>query len=244
MSRHESLAYYLPEDAGADLPTEVDPRTDNGKAPDAPGNVRLSISGERATITFNATPESDVVGYRLYRSVNGAGFQNQGQVVLTGESRSFSAYATLSGNFAFYVTAVDVAGRESAPSAIVSSAGVTPPQTEDKEPIEVPGTVVTPGEAVNDNAPTAVPGTPGQVGVSALSQGLRIQWSSNPEADKVQSYAVYYSETGSGAYTKIGTTSGTSMDYGVPSSTSGWFKVSAINSVGESDASVAVHYQP
>lgn len=244
MSRHESLAYYLPEDAAADLPTEVDPRTDNGKTPDAPGNVRLSISGERATITFNATPESDVVGYRLYRSVNGAGFQNQGQVVLTGDSRSFSAYATLSGNFAFYVTAVDVAGKESAPSAIVSSAGVTPPETEAPEPIEVPGTIVTPGETVNNNAPTAVPGTPGQISVSALSQGLRIQWSSNPEADKVQSYAVYYSETGSGAYSKIGTTSGTSMDYGVPSSTSGWFKVSAINSVGESDTSAAIHYQP
>ncbi|WP_342551956.1 transglycosylase domain-containing protein [Paenibacillus sp. FSL R7-0652] len=244
MSRHESLAYYLPEDAGADLPTEIDPRRDNGKAPDAPSNVRISISGERAVITFNGTPENDVVGYRLYRSVGGAGFQNQGQVVLTGESRSFSAYATTSGNFAFYVTAVDVAGKESAPSAIVSSAGVNPPKTEEEEPIEVPGTVVTPGEAAIDNAPTAAPGTPGQVNVSALSQGLRIQWASNPEADKVQSYAVFFSETSSGPFTKIGTTSGTSMDYGVPSSTSGWFKVSASNSVGESEASAAINYQP
>lgn len=220
MSRHESLAYYLPEDAGADLPTEVDPRKDNGKAPDAPGNVRISISGERASITFNATPESDVVGYRLYRSVGGAGFQNQGQVVLTGESRSFSAYATASGNFAFYVTAVDVAGKESAPSATVSSAGAGAPDTEVKEPIEVPGTVVTPGETVsNNNAPTAAPSTPGQVSVSALSQGLRIQWAPNSETDGVQSYAVFYSETGSDPFTKIGTTSGTSMVYGVPSST-------------------------
>lgn len=245
MSRHESLAYYLPEDAGADLPTEVDPRKDNGKAPDAPGNVRISISGERASITFNATPESDVVGYRLYRSVGGAGFQNQGQVVLTGESRSFSAYATASGNFAFYVTAVDVAGKESAPSATVSSAGAGAPDTEVKEPIEVPGTVVTPGETVsNNNAPTAAPSTPGQVSVSALSQGLRIQWAPNSETDGVQSYAVFYSETGSEPFTKIGTTSGTSMIYGVPSSTGGWFKVSASNSVGESASSEAIHYQP
>lgn len=127
MSRHESLAYYLPEDADADMPTQIDPRTDNGKAPDAPGNVRISTSGDRAVITFNATPENDVVGYRLYRSVNGGGFQNQGQVVLTGESRSFSAYAAQGGNFAFYVTAVDVAGRESAPSATVNSVGSVAP---------------------------------------------------------------------------------------------------------------------
>ncbi|MCL6661342.1 MULTISPECIES: transglycosylase domain-containing protein [Paenibacillus] len=242
MSRHESLAYYLPEDADADMPTQIDPRTDNGKAPDAPGNVRISTSGDRAVITFNATPENDVVGYRLYRSVNGGGFQNQGQVVLTGESRSFSAYAAQGGNFAFYVTAVDVAGRESAPSATVNSAGVAPPVEEEiNEPIEVPGTVITPGETQTDNTTTTAPGTPGQVSVSALSQGLRIQWASSPNAD---SYAVYYSETGSAPYTKIGTTSGTTMDYGVPSSTSGWFKVSASNSAGESEPSAAVHFQP
>ncbi|SDK73448.1 penicillin-binding protein [Paenibacillus sp. ov031] len=245
MSRHESLAYYLPEDADADMPTQIDPRTDNGKAPDAPGNVRISVANGNAVITFNATPESDVVGYRLYRSVNGAGFQNQGQVVLTGESRSFTAYAQ-GGNFAFYVTAVDVAGRESAPSAAVSSAGtVEPPADEEiNEPINVPGTVVTPEDSQNENAATTAPATPGQVSVSALSQGLRIQWASNPESDGVQSYAVYFSETGSAPYTKIGTTSGTSMDYGVPASTSGWFKVSASNSIGESEPSGAVHFQP
>ncbi|WP_145151223.1 transglycosylase domain-containing protein [Paenibacillus xylanexedens] len=243
MSRHESLAYYLPEDADADMPTQVDPRTDNGKAPDAPGNVRISTSGDRAVITFNATPENDVVGYRLYRSVNGGGFQNQGQVVLTGESRSFSAYAAPGGNFAFYVTAVDVAGRESAPSATVNSAGSVAPPVEEEinEPIEVPGTVITPGETQNDNTTTTAPGTPGQVSVSALSQGLRIQWASTPNAD---SYAVYYSETGSAPYTKIGTTSGTTMDYGVPATTAGWFKVSASNSAGESEASATVHFQP
>ncbi|WP_340013734.1 transglycosylase domain-containing protein [Paenibacillus sp. FSL K6-1318] len=243
MSRHESLAYYLPEDADADMPTQIDPRTDNGKAPDAPGNVRISTSGDRAVITFNATPENDVVGYRLYRSVNGGGFQNQGQVVLTGESRSFSAYAAPGGNFAFYVTAVDVAGRESAPSATVNSAGSVAPPVEEEinEPIEVPGTVITPGETQNDNTTTTAPGTPGQVSVSALSQGLRIQWASTPNAD---SYAVYYSETGSAPYTKIGTTSGTTMDYGVPATTAGWFKVSASNSAGESEPSAAVHFQP
>jgi len=243
MSRHESLAYYLPEDADADMPTQIDPRTDNGKAPDAPGNVRISTSGDRAVITFNATPENDVVGYRLYRSVNGGGFQNQGQVVLTGESRSFAAYAAQGGSFAFYVTAVDVAGRESAPSATVNSAGSVAPPVEEEinEPIEVPGTVISPGETQNDNTTTTAPATPGQVSVSALSQGLRIQWASNPNTD---SYAVYYSETGSAPYTKIGTTSGTTMDYGVPASTSGWFKVSASNSAGESEPSAAVHFQP
>lgn len=244
MSRHESLAYYLPEDADADMPTQIDPRKDNGKAPGAPGNIRISTSGDRAVITFNATPESDVVGYRLYRSVNGGGFQNQGQVVLTGESRSFNAYAAQGGSFAFYVTAVDVAGRESAPSATVNSARVVAPPVEEEinEPIEVPGTVITPpGETQNDNTVTTAPDTPGQVSVSALSQGLRIQWASNPDAD---SYAVYYSETGSAPYTKIGTTARTSMDYGVPASTSGWFKVSASNSAGESEPSAAVHFQP
>lgn len=245
MSRHESLAYYLPQDADSDMPTQIDPRQDNGKAPDAPGNVRLSMSNGRAIITFNATPESDVVGYRLYRSVNGGGFQNQGQVVLAGESRSFTAYAQ-GGNFSFYVTAVDVAGRESAPSAIATSAAVVepPPEEEVKEPINVPGTIITPGEGSDDTSASTAPSTPSQVSVTALSQGIRIQWGSNADTEGVQSYSVYYSETGNAPFNKIGSTSGTSLDFGVPATTSGWFKVSASNSAGESEPSAAVHYQP
>ncbi|MEN1987550.1 transglycosylase domain-containing protein [Paenibacillus hubeiensis] len=239
MSRHESLAYYLPEDAGSDMPTKIDPRTDNGKAPDAPSNVRLSGS----VITFSATPENDVVGYRLYRSANGGGFQNQGKVVLTGESRSFSV--STNGNFAYYVTAVDVAGKESAPSAIVSTAvNAAEPDVENNEPIEVPGTVIDPTNTGEKPAAPTPPGTPGQVGVSALPQGIRIQWSPNPETDGVKSYTVYYSETGSAPFNQIGTTSGTSLDFGVAEGTGGWFKVSATNDAGESSPSAAVSLQP
>jgi len=77
--------------------------SDNGNTPAAP-----SVGGSGSTITWKKHPENDVIGYRIY---------NNGKKVKTvkaGENLSYKG-----GNGSFHVTAVDIAGKESAPSNVV-----------------------------------------------------------------------------------------------------------------------------
>lgn len=126
MSNGQSLDYYIPADAGVDMPKEVDPRTDDGYAPSAPVNVWMDNSGTE--IAFTANPENDVVGYRLYSSWDGgSSFQRAGSV-RTGE---FLQFRISPSSATHYVAAVDVSGNESSPSRIVGAAVQAPPPVND-----------------------------------------------------------------------------------------------------------------
>ncbi|MEK3671970.1 MULTISPECIES: transglycosylase domain-containing protein [unclassified Paenibacillus] len=135
MKEHESLSYYMPEDAKTDFPTEVDPRVDDGNAPSAPGEVMVSYSTGKAVVTFTPSGSSDVAGYRLYRSLNGGSFQKQA-VLSAGESTVFKPGTPASANATFYVAAVDVAGHETASGSV---AGTQPTPEPTLPPEEVPG---------------------------------------------------------------------------------------------------------
>ncbi|MEK3685744.1 transglycosylase domain-containing protein [Paenibacillus sp. FSL R10-2736] len=135
MKEHESLSYYMPEDAKTDFPTEVDPRVDDGNAPSAPGEVMVSYSSGKAVVTFTPSGSSDVAGYRLYRSLNGGSFQKQA-VLSAGESTVFKPGTPASANATFYVAAVDVAGHETASGSV---AGTQPTPEPTLPPEEVPG---------------------------------------------------------------------------------------------------------
>ncbi|MEI2398393.1 transglycosylase domain-containing protein [Paenibacillus phytohabitans] len=135
MKEHESLSYYMPEDAKTDFPTEVDPRVDDGNAPSAPGEVMVSYSTGKAVVTFTPSGSSDVAGYRLYRSLNGGSFQKQA-VLSAGESTVFKPGTPASANAIFYVAAVDVAGHETASGSV---AGTQPTPEPTLPPEEVPG---------------------------------------------------------------------------------------------------------
>lgn len=135
MKEHESLSYYMPEDAKTDFPTEVDPRVDDGNAPSAPGEVMVSYSTGKAVVTFTPSGSSDVAGYRLYRSLNGGSFQKQA-VLSAGESTVFKPGTPASANATFYVAAVDVAGHETASDSV---AGTQPTPEPTLPPEEVPG---------------------------------------------------------------------------------------------------------
>ncbi|MCM3111085.1 transglycosylase domain-containing protein [Lederbergia lenta] len=74
---------------------------DDGSAPSA---VKASISG--TSISWSASANNDVVGYRVY-SEDGKKIAS----IRSGDTLSYKA-----GDAAYYVVAVDVAGRESAPS--------------------------------------------------------------------------------------------------------------------------------
>ncbi|WP_081972054.1 transglycosylase domain-containing protein [Paenibacillus borealis] len=149
MKEHEPLAYYMPADAKTDFPTEVDPRVDDGSAPSAPGEVMVSYSTGKAVITFTPSGSSDVVGYRLYRSLNGGSFQKQA-VLSAGESTVFKPGTPASANATFYVAAVDVAGHEAASGSVAGGTQPTPEPT--LPPEEVPG------DGTGGTEPTPDPG--------------------------------------------------------------------------------------
>ncbi|WP_340008667.1 transglycosylase domain-containing protein [Paenibacillus sp. FSL K6-0276] len=156
MKEHKSLEYYMPADAKTDFPTEVDPRVDDGAAPTAPGNVSASYSTGKAVISFSPSGSPDVVGYRLYRSLNGGSFQKQA-VIMADENKLFSPGTPASANATFYVTAVDVAGNETASGSVAGGTTPTPEATPtpDQQPETTPPTdsESTPGEDIE------VPGT-------------------------------------------------------------------------------------
>jgi penicillin-binding protein len=113
-----------------------DKLTDNGKAPSP-----LSIGVNGNQITWGSHPENDIVGYRVY--MNG----NKVASIKTGSSLAFSG-----GNGKYYVTAVDIAGQESAPS---NEALIGP--KEEEKPADPPAT--DPGTETGTD-----PGTGGETG--------------------------------------------------------------------------------
>jgi len=99
---------------------------ENGKVPNAP-----SISEANSVLTWGTHPEADVIGYRIYhKTANGT---TKVGIISAGSTLSFKA-----GNGEYYVTAVDIAGKESTPSNIIviGQSGETPPDK--KDPIAPP----------------------------------------------------------------------------------------------------------
>ncbi|MFF2016007.1 transglycosylase domain-containing protein [Paenibacillus sp. NPDC058177] len=158
MKDHESLSYYMPADAKSDVPTEVDPRVDDGNPPTPPGNVNVSYSTGKAVISFTPSGSPDVVGYRLYRSLNGGSFQKQA-VLSVGEGTVFQSSTPAGANATFYVTAVDVGGHETASGTIAGGPIATPEPTDLPEPTDS-GSEPTPG---SDNPEVGSPDDPGVI---------------------------------------------------------------------------------
>jgi len=264
------ISYYIPQDAELDAPTDTDPRTDDGKAPSPPGNIALSRSGDEIRIHFSANAESDVVGYRLYRSTNHGPFQRvNGKVVLSGRETVFTDSIPQSGVNGYYVTAVDVAGKESAPSTIVYSDGSsinpslfsqfptnpnggTPgkPQSGNQsiggQPMPTPTPAPTTPAAPTPGPESAVkspPAAPSGLTVKATSAAIDLTWKANPPSDRVTQYNIYYSAQEKGPYTKLGTASNATRFLYYSDKGEGYYKISAVNAAGESKLSDAVRYK-
>lgn len=231
---HKSISYYLPKDAGEDAPTKVDPRVDDGHAPASPANVKLaSTDGSSASISFNNNSEKDVVGYRLYKSNNGVDFVYTGNSILIGQSTVF----TDSGSGAtYYVTAVDVAGKESSPSATVGL-GSVPEEIADpdgNEPLPWIDPANPEGEATTPAAPTGV-------SLQNDNGSITVTWNVNASTEQVLNYNVYFFESAGGSFSKIGSPANNQFTF-KPEPSSGWIQVTAVNATGESPASSAVQF--
>ncbi|SDM90291.1 penicillin-binding protein [Fictibacillus solisalsi] len=107
-------------DAGDLLPDKSLP--ENGKAPGAVSG----ISVKDGKLSWSSSGESDVIGYRIYQASGTSGsFKKIGSV--TSDQTSLSAPSGV-----LYVTAVDIAGKESSPSEKVTY-GTKKQETPDKD---------------------------------------------------------------------------------------------------------------
>ncbi|WP_438351497.1 transglycosylase domain-containing protein [Paenibacillus sp. FA6] len=256
MKKHESLEYYLPKDATSDMPTQIDPRIDDGGAPTAANDVSLSMENGAAQISFTRSGSQDVVGYRLYRSLSGNDFQHQGHVVRSDESFVFTFKTSASYTYDFYITAVDVAGHESEPSAIVGNSSSQTPDPPDEIIPELPGEgeitdpdqgdqditiddIITPpiGEALQ-----SIPTAPGQPAIKSTENGLQLNWSING-MDTVDRYNVHYSKEQNGVYSQIGSSQRSTLDLNTTTALIGWYRVTAVNNAGESAPSASTYYE-
>ncbi|MCF6138245.1 transglycosylase domain-containing protein [Pseudalkalibacillus berkeleyi] len=82
-----------------------DELADNGKAPSAVG-----IKKSGSSLTWGASGENDVIGYRVYRTPNGSDSYSKVGEVKGGDATSFKISG---GNFTYIVRAVDISGKES-----------------------------------------------------------------------------------------------------------------------------------
>ncbi|WP_347549260.1 transglycosylase domain-containing protein [Pseudalkalibacillus hwajinpoensis] len=125
------LARLLPSEfSNLNIVSEGTTAKENGKKPGTVGGV--SING--STLNWGASGESDIVGYRIYRAANKSNsFTKLGSI----KSSDGSSFNIPSGAYAYYVTAVDVAGNESGPSAKVTT-GDWSNKPEPKEPEKKP----------------------------------------------------------------------------------------------------------
>lgn len=246
-----SLESYLPQDAKKGMPSKVDPRTDDGKAPTPPKNVHYSMGS--GSISFNASGSPDVVGYRLFKSVNGSPFTHQGQVVLGDESLVFSGLGADGMFTSYYVVAVDVAGKTSEPSAIVggTAPGFEVPGDNDTNPdddIDNPDDGITEGDPNDDlelgnEGATTVPSAPGQPTLGATPEGFQATWSGNAPEEEVMVYNIYISPNSDGNYQLLGSSKSTEFYYSSGNPIGGTFRVTAVNPIGESAASPAVYFE-
>ncbi|MBM7563548.1 transglycosylase domain-containing protein [Paenibacillus sacheonensis] len=245
------MSMYVPADAGKDAPSIIDPRVEDGHAPSPPSNVTLeTVTATKYRISFKPSPEKDVVGYRLYRAVNDGPFTNMGSAILTGQDTKFVNFVGSQGIYAYYVTAVDVAGKESAPSLLVSPGGSyttkgndTGSNTGNQGTInDDTGIPEDNGTSTGTNNGLAAPSAPMNVTVSTTDIGIKLTWPDNASSEQVTTYNVYYSTSSNGRYNKIGSTGEARFEYVSPL-TSGYFQVTAVNEAGESSASPSVGIQ-
>lgn len=234
------LAYYLPKDAYQSAPSKIDPREDDGATPSAPANIAVEVLEGKARISFAPTTQADVAGYRLYRSLNGSPFVKVETSVPTGEDPKFVNFISSGQSYQYYVTAVDVGGNESPPSSTVSSDG----QHTDIDPI-FPGDGNTGNPDENPNEPNTgiAPSTPSGLTASGSAIGVKLSWNDNSTQEAISQYQIWYSPKQQGKYKLLGTSESSDFEY-ISSLSNGWYRVTALNAIGESAPSASVEVAP
>ncbi len=121
----ESILEFIPIDWERIIPDRL--AVDNGKTPVAVSNVRI----EGDSLLWSTHEDEDIVGYRVYRASSGSESFTIAGIVRSDQELQM----TLSpGSYAYKVTAVDVTGRESSDSKVVTAGNwVDAPKDEDND---------------------------------------------------------------------------------------------------------------
>jgi len=239
-----SKAGTRPPDWDQRLPEIEDPRTDQPGAPTAPTNVAISRSGNNIVLSWKSGAEPDLLGYRIYRASVENGFVHLATVKdpLTLTYTDSAASLTESG---YYITAVDVAGQESSPSAIASTAGTsswtlpeTLPNNPDGDQIQTdePDGQEEPGDPTSSESEppqAAVPSAVKNLRLKKVDSGIRLLWKENPSAEQVIGYNVYYTPDPVNGFVLLETVADNNYTHEVLDP-NGWYYVTAVNSYGES----------
>lgn len=259
---------FMPRDADLDAPSLVDPRVDDGHAPAAPQQIQTSMADSKVIITFAQNGEEDVVGYRLYRAMNGSGYQIASSPVLTGQATRFSNFVDAQHGYSYYITAVDVGGHESSPSEVVTVNGgsinapavsdtseatgedatnatdltdpVKPNDTNNtNDPSDASDHAHKPADHSNNTSETAIPASPSHVKAKGSSLGMELTWRDVPLAKE---YKVYVSKSKNGKYSLLATTTSPRFEY-IGTGLSGYYQVTAISASGESSPSEPIQFK-
>ncbi|WP_019122043.1 PBP1A family penicillin-binding protein [Brevibacillus massiliensis] len=236
-----------PADWERRLPEKEDPRTGDGSVPSAPSGLTVAAGDKQLTLNWKSAGEADLLGYRIYRADASGVFTK----LATVKDPKVTTYQDASGGggpFGYYVTSVDVEGNESAPSAVASASagtweipvsppGEVPPQPGQEVP-DIPDiTDLPPGEPEPSNpaGPARAPETPKQIAISKANGGFQLSWKANPASDHVVAYNIYYATDPAAGFQLLDTVSSTT--YLHKSANAGVYRITAINSYGESPQS-------
>jgi penicillin-binding protein len=235
----KEIKSFVPTDGYADYPTEVDPRVEDGRDPLAPPKITL-VKGEKTVkIMFSSSLDSDVAGYRLFRSTEGGPFQPvERKKVLAGDSLFFTDEIASNRSYGYYVVAVDIAGRTSSPSQSVYTNGVT---TSAKNTDDLPKTDVE--QKPTTSIAATLPTPPTQLVAKGTDLGIEFTWIMNPQNQNITAYHVYFSQTQEGPYKRIGSTTSGQFTY-ISVALEGWYRVSAENKAGVSKPSTSILFKP
>lgn len=243
--KKKPIERFVPVDSGEDAPSETDPRTDDGTQPVSPENLSVTRTGDGNRIAFSPVKADDIVGYRLYRSSDGGPYTRVGgKVLLTGQDPVFQDAAPAGSRY--YVTAVDVAGRESIPGRSASADGQIRDASDPSKPGLPLGELLPGGgKPADGTGAKPAPGAPSApTGLKITAKGVSIQlvWNANPAEDKVKLYTIYSSDKENGTYKKLGTSNGTEFMY-YAASEEGYYRISATNDAGESPMGRPVYFK-
>lgn len=242
-NRRRPLESYRPTDGYGDMPTEVDPRVENGLPPAPPPWVKLTNTDKGVKVSFGASYNGDVAGYRIYRSVDGGPFQQMPEkTIRNGDDFAFTDQTENGRIYGYYVTAVDIAGKESERSEIVYNG----------EPVQLPPLVEEWDSEEAEDLPAAeeesegalsAPSAPAAPIAVRRDFGVRLAWQPNPAEHGITNYHVYYAPEAEGPYKRIGSSKTSDFEY-LTVTPEGWYRITAENGQGESEPSSAVQLPP
>jgi penicillin-binding protein len=225
------------------LPEKEDPRTEVPGQPAAPSGLTASRSNGQVVLSWKSGGEADLLGYRVYRGDANTGFAHIATVKDPGVL-TFTDHAAAAGEYAYYVTSVDITGAESQPSSVASVGSSTGVSELPGEPNQN-GNPNQPGGQEGDQqdkppAPTAAPpSAPAGLSLKKTQGGVKLQWKANKQAEQVIAYNIYYSPDPANGFLLLDTVADNHYVHKTKQS-GGRYYVTAVNSYGESSHSATV----